>query len=359
MQVYKTASLMTAKPTEQEMSQIPHFLVDFLPASVTSFSVCEYQKLALAALEEVKSRNKLPVVVGGTMYYVESILYDRPFNKPEDPSGLNEDTQDLYNQLKALDPEYAWKVNPNNRRRIRNALLYIKETGKLYSQKNPSASIRTPSILIWLTCEKEVLKQRITQRINKMLEEGGLQEIYSVLREAQHNDFTRGVLQSIGYKEFEPLLSQGEEVLPQCIENLVTATMQYSKKQVRWIKNRMQPFIEVHEIDTTHVEEWDQIKKQAIEVVQSANTLKGKIEIPKPQVFQCEACRVKVEGSAAWEAHLHSKSHLKKTTPPPQDDSESRYCEKCGRDFKGLKSWEAHLKSRQHRRRSRSRPPQP
>lgn len=236
MQLYKKASLMTAKPSILDMLEVPHHLVDFLPISEKSFTICDYQSLALKAIEDIQTRGKMPVIVGGTMYYVESLLYDRPFVKEsgEISSLESENTEYLYEKLKELDPEHAKRIAAQDRRRIRNALNYIFTTGNLYSQKDIISRVRFPnSVIIWLKCEADVLEQRARTRIMAMLEDGGKEEILSILSENKDNDYTRGVLQSIGYKEFEPLLTAGDQAIPQCINDLLTATLKYSKKQLK------------------------------------------------------------------------------------------------------------------------------
>ncbi|CAG9322965.1 unnamed protein product [Blepharisma stoltei] len=354
MQIYKKASLMTAKPSIQDMLEIPHHLVDFVPISEKQFTVCEYQNLALNAIQEIQKRGRLPVVVGGTMYYVESLLYDRPFIKEnyDLDSFENDTTEELYRKLEEADPEHAKKLAPQDRRRIRNALNYIFSSGKLYSEKNTVSKIRFPeSIIIWLKCDKKILEQRARARIESMIKEGGTQEIIEILNECATNDYTRGVLQSIGYKEFEPLLTEGENSLPKCIDNLLLATLQYSKKQLKWIKNRFQPYLNMNIIDTTSFSNWEEITQQGIEIVQSSQGIGNKeIILDKKESFWCEACNVKIFGSEKYEIHLQTRKHRNNTRKETEDDEEIRVCDICNKSAKGLRQWEFHINSKKHKR---------
>ena len=205
MQIYQKASLMTAKPTFEEQQQVKHHLIDFLPLNKRNFTVREYQELALSAASDIVSRGKTPVFVGGTMYYVESVLFDKDYPHenliPEIP-----DSEVLKN-LELVDESFV-KTNDSNPRHLRNAYFYYLTTGKKPSERVLEQKLRFKhSIIIWLQCSLEVLELRVRKRIEMMIQDGGLTEIEEVLDSCQC-DSTRGVLQSIGYKEFEPFFLQ-------------------------------------------------------------------------------------------------------------------------------------------------------
>jgi tRNA dimethylallyltransferase len=316
MQIYKGASLMTAKPTTEEMNLIPHHLVDLLDIQNKEFNVCKYQSLALKAIQEIRERGKAPIVVGGTMYYIESVLLRRPFvqKEPIVPELESEETSALYEKLQELDPEYAAQVSEHNRRRIRNALAYILATSSKYSQKDKTSTIRFPySQIFWLKCEKEVLRSRVRNRIHSMLKEGGLNEIRSVLQNSADHDYTQGVLQSIGYKEFLPILIEGESALDKCIENLVISTMQYTNKQERWIKNRLIGKIPVHIIDTTHPENWAEILNNAIRLWETGEDCRNITEVCTSNMMSriCTVCNMRLIGESEWNQHIKSRKHKK------------------------------------------------
>jgi tRNA dimethylallyltransferase len=353
MQIYQKASLMTAKPSAEERLQVPHHLIDFLPLERSDFTVRDYQELALEAVSVIEKKGKVPVFVGGTLYYVESLLFDKDFHLDElqVPESLkvmiSEDG--LKEKLQEIDPEY-FQSNDMNPRHLRNAFLYHLSTGLLPSARVVQQKLRfQEATVIWLHCSPKVLETRVRERILKMIHEGGLAEIEEVLNSGQ--DFTKGALQSIGYKEFGAFFNKTSS-LEDCIERLVVSTLQYSKKQVRWIKNRLEPFLKVNKICTDHAENWENIQNQAFQSLN--NTTSGKsFIIPKPQSKKCDLCQVSLLGEAEWKQHLSSKSHKRKKEQQISDDEETRICEVCEKEILGKRNWFFHLKSKKHLRKNR------
>ena len=181
------------------------------------------------------------------------------------------------------------------------------KTGCKPSEKSTENRLRfDKSYIIWLYCDPEILEQRVRTRIESMISQGGLSEIEEILRET-HSDYTKGVLQSIGYKEFEPYISQSQS-LETCVNNLVTKTLQYSKKQIRWIKNRMQPHLNISAINTNKAEDWDSIRSQGINALQF-DVQVGNVVIPRVEARDCEKCGVKLLGNAEWDQHIRSRRH--------------------------------------------------
>ena len=351
MQIYEKASLMTAKPSPEERLQVPHHLIDLLPLSKSDFTVREYQSLALNVVRTIESQGKTPIFVGGTLYYVESLLFDKDY--PADASMPELSDEEIYEKLQQADPEY-FKINDSNHRHIRNAYFYYTSTGLLPSARVVEQNLRfSNSVIIWLHCSPQLLEGRVRARIAKMIQEGGLTEIQEVL--ASGNNFTKGVLQSIGYKEFESYFA-GTANLESCIDKLVLSTLQYSRKQVRWIKNRLEPFLRVHKICTDQAEDWDFIKNQAFEALDK-QIEQGKFLVPKVESRVCALCQVTLRGSSEWSQHIKSKSHKKKKEGQVEDDEESRLCEVCEKEVLGMKNWLLHLKSKKHLRRSRKTQP--
>ena len=347
MQIYEKASLMTAKPSPEERLQVPHHLIDLLPLSKSDFSVREYQNLALNVVKTIEAREKTPIFVGGTLYYVESLLFDKDY--PAEASIPELSDEQIYENLLKADPEY-FKINDSNSRHIRNAYFYYTSTGLLPSARVVEQNLRfSNSVIIWLHCSPQVLEVRVRARILKMIQEGGLAEIQEIL--ASGNDFTKGVLQSIGYKEFENYFN-GTASLESCIDKLVLSTLQYSKKQVRWIKNRLEPFLMVHKICTDQADDWDSIKAKAFEAL-GQEIEQGKFFVPKVQTRVCELCQVNLRGNSEWNQHVKSKLHKRKKEAMVEDDEEIRVCDVCEKEVTGMKNWVLHLKSKKHLRRSR------
>jgi tRNA dimethylallyltransferase len=146
-----------------------------------------------------------------------------------------------------------------------------------------------------------------------MLKEGGLNEIRSVLQNSADHDYTQGVLQSIGYKEFLPILIEGESALDKCIENLVISTMQYTNKQERWIKNRLIGKIPVHIIDTTHPENWAEILNNAIRLWETGEDCRNITEVCTSNMMSriCTVCNMRLIGESEWNQHIKSRKHKK------------------------------------------------
>lgn len=349
MQIYQKASLMTAKPTLEEQQQVRHHLIDFLPLTQSTFTVREYQELALRAASDIVSRGKIPVFVGGTMYYVESVLFDKDYpqenNCPEIPDS------EIIQKLLLVDPDFI-KTNDSNPRHMRNAYFYYLTTGKKPSERVMEQKLRFGlTVVIWLQCNLEILEQRVKKRIEGMIQEGGLSEIEEVLNSCQCED-SKGVLQSIGYKEFEPFFLK-KNTLQECIDRLVISTMQYSKKQIRWIKNRISGHLQVNQIDTSNAEEWENIRKQGLECLE--NSVSGvDFILPKQSSWTCSTCNITLKGSSEYNQHLRSKRHKKNKELQVSDDEEERFCEACEKKVQGKKNWVFHLKSKKHTRKSRS-----
>ncbi|OMJ80480.1 hypothetical protein SteCoe_19228 [Stentor coeruleus] len=347
MQIYQKASLMTAKPTLEEQSLIKHHLIDFLPLTTVNFCIRDYQKLALAAVDDITSRGKIPIFVGGTMYYVESILYDKEFHE----GGQYEaEENEIIQELKEVDEKFLNEdVNP---RHVRNAYSFFKNTGIKPSDRKFDNKLRFEnSVVIWLYCDTEILRNRARKRIEGMIKEGGLEEIREVLENAHKEGYTKGVLQSIGYKEFEEYLNN-PSCLEECIERLLTSTVQYSRKQIRWIKNRMEPYFQVNKINTDNAEDWASIRQQGIEALNhSVSTLQ--VSIPKLESFNCESCGVILRGKSEWDQHIKSSRHKRKQEAEIIDDELVRNCEMCDKQITGLVNWSKHVKSRKHMRRAR------
>lgn len=241
MQLYKGMDIGTAKLTLDERRGIPHHLLDILSVSQDA-SVAAYQELARSAINEIQSRNKVAIVVGGTGLYIKSIVDEMNFPEtdPELRAKLESEaellgTAELYSRLRLLDPEAAAAIEPANTRRIIRALEVIEVTGKPYSANLPSdTSLRFPDALhIGLAMERTSLAPRIEARVHRMFDQGLINEVERLLGEGLLEGTT--AQRAIGYAQVISLIN-GQISKEQAIEETIVATRQYVRRQETWFK---------------------------------------------------------------------------------------------------------------------------
>jgi tRNA dimethylallyltransferase len=241
MQLYRGMDIGTAKLTVEERRGIPHHLLDILKVSQDA-SVAQYQEQARAAIEDIQSRGKVAIVVGGTGLYIKSIVDEMNFpeTNPELRKKLEDEAEllgaaELYSRLRLLDPEAAAAIEPANIRRIIRALEVIEVTGKPYSANLPSdTSLRFPDALhVGLSMERSSLAPRIEARVHRMFEQGLISEVESLLSEGLLEGAT--AQRAIGYAQVIALI-RGEVTQNLAIEETVVATRQYVRRQETWFK---------------------------------------------------------------------------------------------------------------------------
>ncbi|MGV2941210.1 tRNA (adenosine(37)-N6)-dimethylallyltransferase MiaA [Mesobacillus sp. LC4] len=245
MQIYKGMDIGTAKITVQEMEGIAHHLIDIKEPD-ESFSTAEFQDLVREKINEISSRAKMPMIVGGTGLYIQSVIFDYHFtDAPSDPAFRHsleqvaeaEGQEFLHEKLQEADPESASRIHPNNVRRVIRALEIIHCTGKTASelQENQSPELLYDTALIGLTMDRELLYNRINYRVDLMMEQGLLDEVKYFfekgLRDCQS-------IQAIGYKELYDYFD-GKVPLEKAIENLKQNSRRYAKRQLTWFRNKM------------------------------------------------------------------------------------------------------------------------
>jgi tRNA dimethylallyltransferase len=241
MQLYKGMDIGTAKLTLEERAGIPHHLLDILTVDQDA-SVAQYQGLARAAIEEIQSRNKAVIIVGGTGLYIKSIIDEMNFPEtdPELRKKLEDEaellgTAELYSRLRLLDPEAAAAIEPANTRRIIRALEVIEVTGQPYSANLPSdTSIRYPNALhIGLAMERSSLAPRIEARVHRMWQQGLVSEVDQLINDGLLRGTT--AQRAIGYAQVIAM-GNGEISESQAIEETIVATRQYVRRQETWFK---------------------------------------------------------------------------------------------------------------------------
>lgn len=250
MQVYKKLDIGTAKATPDEMENIPHFLIDIKEMD-EAYSVSDFQKDASVKIEEIIKKGKVPIIVGGTGLYIESLLYPVSHSGEAKPNielrneleefAQEESNEALWDRLNKIDPKAAEKIHPNNVRRVVRALEVYYETGELFSSLQNERKKRNSSYnpyIIGLNTDRELLYERINKRVDIMIEAGLLEEakmLWEKLGPEPKAQSTKG----IGYQELFPYFNQ-EMTLEESVNLIKQNSRRYAKRQLTWFRNRFE-----------------------------------------------------------------------------------------------------------------------
>ena len=239
MQVYRYMDIGTAKVTKEEMQGVPHFMIDtVLPSE--AFSIADYKTMASACIRDIESRGNIPIVAGGTGFYIHALLYDTEFEETpgggrerEELTALAEEKGNayLYERLKEEDPEAALTIHPNNIRRVIRALEYRMLTGERISEHNRKQKEKdSPYDFLYfaLNREREALNEAIDRRVDRMMEAGLYEEVQKLLASGYGYDLVS--MQGIGYKEFSGCTPA------EAAEKIKLNSRHYAKRQVTWLK---------------------------------------------------------------------------------------------------------------------------
>lgn len=244
MQIYQGMEIATAKPSIEEMQGIPHHLLGVIPPT-QPFSVADYVEMAGQSIEEIKRRGKLPILVGGTGLYINSLLDHIRFPEIKTSPALREElirqaqTPDgmdrLFRELREIDPGMARSLNVNNKKRVIRAIEVYRSTGVTMTEQIRRSRLE-PSpyapLMIGLNFRnRETLYQRINLRVDRMVAQGLLEEAKKFYQMPE----TGTSAQAIGYKELLPYL-KGALPLEAALENLKRETRRYAKRQITWFK---------------------------------------------------------------------------------------------------------------------------
>ena len=256
MQLYKYMDIGSAKPTPEERALVPHHLVDEVDPS-ESFSVYEYQKRARAAIEDIFSRGKTPVIAGGTGLYVNSLIYDMDFSeRPDDNSfrkemealAEKEGSEALHRLLSEKDPEAGKRIHPNNTKKIIRALEILEE-GQDRVRSFEESFVKTKDYdfcIVGLTRDREELYDRINRRVDILIGQGLVEEVKSLEKKGlTENDIS---MKGIGYKEVFSYL-HGEYDLDEAIRIIKRNTRRYAKRQLTWFRR----YEDIHWINLSEV----------------------------------------------------------------------------------------------------------
>ncbi len=244
MQIYKEMDIGTAKPTIEEMQGIKHYLLDFVSPD-KRYSVADYKKDAINAIDEIIEKNKVPIVVGGTGLYINSLIYGIEYPEIEidikyrnelertadEPDGLRK----LYEMAKKIDEEAIKNISPNDKKRICRILEIYHSTGKTKTQQEIESRKNGPKydyIVYGLNMDRDKLYDRINKRVDIMIQDGLIEEVKNVA--SKYKEFPTA-MQGLGYKEVLEYLN-GDTTKEKMIEKIKMETRRYAKRQLTWFR---------------------------------------------------------------------------------------------------------------------------
>ena len=232
-QVYKGLDIALAKIKESEKENIPHHLFDIKDIT-ENYTVFDYQSDCRKKLDEILSKGKTPILVGGTGLYIKAALYDYKFEEEKNFNEYNEYTTiELYDMLISIDKNT--NIDKNNRKRIVRALNYYNNSNKLLSDKEKTSKLLYDAVFIGLTTKREILYDRINKRVDEMIKEGLLDEAKTLYGSSVR---TKAVMTPIGYKELFEYFS-GNITLDDAINLIKQRSRRYAKRQYTWFNNQM------------------------------------------------------------------------------------------------------------------------
>ena len=244
MQVYRQMDIGSAKIKSEEMGGIPHHLIDILEPE-EEFNVCLFEKLALEAIEQIYERGHIPVVVGGTGFYIQALLYQIDFTEEETDTafrdklwqlGEEKGNHYLHELLRKVDPESAEEIHENNRKRVIRALEFYENSGKPISTHNKEQRQKTSaynSCYFVLTDDRKKLYERIESRVDQMLSKGLVDEVRTLKERGCNASMVS--MQGLGYKEILEYLD-GRCSLLEAVEKIKKETRHFAKRQLTWFR---------------------------------------------------------------------------------------------------------------------------
>ena len=243
MQIYKDMDIGTAKPSKGEMQGIKHYMLDLVEPD-KRYSVADFKKDAEKAIEDILTKGKVPIVVGGTGLYVDSLIYgieyqelqfDEKYRKELEERVFNEGLEILYNEAKQIDPQAMEKISHNDKKRILRVLEIYKATGKTKTEQEAESrknGVKYDYKVFAINMDREKLYERINKRVDIMIEQGLIQEVENLLK--KYTVFPTS-MQGLGYKEVVKYL-QGNISKEEMIEKIKMETRRYAKRQITWFK---------------------------------------------------------------------------------------------------------------------------
>lgn len=244
MQVYRHMDIGSAKITKEEMADVPHYLIDVLEPE-EEFHVVRFQQMAKAAMADIYSRGKIPIIVGGTGFYIQALLYDIDFTENEGDSVYREKLEALakekgaaylHGELAMVDPKSAEEIHANNIKRVIRALEFYHQTGQKISEHNERERQKeSPYQFCYfvLNDRRECLYERIDQRVDQMIRNGLVQEVQTLKERGCTKQMVS--MQGLGYKEIFSYL-EGDCSLEEAVYIIKRDTRHFAKRQLTWFK---------------------------------------------------------------------------------------------------------------------------
>lgn len=247
MQIYKDMNIGSAKPTKEEMGDIKHYMIDFVSPE-ERYSVADYKKQSIQAIEEILKKGKKPIVVGGTGLYIDSLIYgieyqdiefDEEYRKYLENIAETEGLEELYNKAKEIDEEAIKNISKNDKKRIIRILEIYKATGKtkteqeIESRKN---EVPYDYRVFALNMDRDVLYDRINKRVDIMIKQGLIEEVQNICK--KYNKYPTA-MQALGYKEIKEYL-EGVLTKEEAIQKVKQETRRYAKRQLTWFRKNKQ-----------------------------------------------------------------------------------------------------------------------
>ena len=244
MQIYKDMTIGTAKPTPEETENIPHYLIDFVSPD-ERYSVADFKKDAEEKIDEILAKGKVPIIVGGTGLYIDSLVYGIEFpdieydeeyrnslmKEAETEEGLNK----LYEEAKKIDPKAMEKISPSDKKRISRVLEIYHATGKTKTEleiKSREKGVKYDYIVFAIDWDREKLYERINLRVDIMIEQGLVDEVKEVYN--KYEKFPTA-MQGLGYKEVVEYL-EGKISFEEMVEKIKLETRHFAKRQLTWFR---------------------------------------------------------------------------------------------------------------------------
>lgn len=244
MQVYKYMDIGTAKVTKSEMQDVKHYLIDCLEPT-EEFHVVKFKEMVLKAMDEIYKKGKIPILCGGTGFYIQAILYDIDFTENASDENYKKELEDyadifgdeaLWERLEVIDIESAQNIPAANRKRVIRALEYYHLTGEKFSTHNliQKEKISPYNYAYFvLNDDRQLLYNRIDKRVDKMIEDGLVDEVKRLLNMGCHKGMTS--MDGIGYKEIIDYLNGGCS-LQEAIDAIKQGSRRYAKRQLTWFR---------------------------------------------------------------------------------------------------------------------------
>lgn len=275
VQVYRGLDIGSAKVTAEEMRGVPHYLIDCADPG-ENWNVVRFQQEARKAVRDAASQGKLPILCGGTGFYIQALLYDIDFTEMEENTPLRarlasiaktQGPQVLHDMLREKDPASAEAIHPNNVKRVIRALEFVTESGDSIAAHNTEQRERESayrSVYFVLTMDRKKLYERIDRRVDIMMEQGLLEEVTKLRDMGIPRDST--AMQGIGYKQIYSHL-EGDYSLEEAVRLIKRDTRHFAKRQLTWFRRER----DVHWIDIDRFDSrealWDYMQKAAQEIL--------------------------------------------------------------------------------------------